>query len=1277
MGKDKFIGRFFEGRRLLFLLCLLTGGWTSFAQPANDNFADRIVLAGTNISVEGSNTGATREAGEPNSSGPGRVRYEKSVWWSWSAPTNGLVVMQTSRSDFDSVLEVYTGNTLSGLTLTTNADLASLPDRVSVTFRVAAGVAYHIVVGGVPFGTRGDSGNIVLQLSFFETPPNDDFAFRTGLGSGDTRIIGSNAGATAEPDVRLAEPDVRLPWWPLPGRSVWWSWTATNSGPVTVTLDGPAYDPDDPLFLIHDPVGVRLAICTGENVKTLHLVDYKDQPLDLFLSTAQVTINAVGGVTYQIQVDGSFGLQNSFALNIAQTTPPSVVIVSPRMNAQYRSGSEVSIRAEAFDSDGKIELVEFQLVRFVGWPVEGTRFVQENSPFATVLSNALPGHYSLTAWATDDRGAKAKSFSVPFDVRPINDNFDDRISFGGAPVTVTGTIANASWEPPANSGGDVWWSWTAPVSGLFTMSATWPGGLAALRVFKGTSLTNLSLVAESAFDPSAPYNTKRLVFRAAAGATYQIALISAVGTYDLPYDLTVTPSVPPSIVIRQPTNHAFFEWNEPVTITAEASDPDGVVSRVDFFEGDFMLLGSVTNPPFTLAARLTNGNHLPTLRTRATDNAGLTSVSLPIGVLVGYEPVSHPPNDNFADRILLTGAPVTATGSLDNVTSESGEPPEATSSVWWAWTAPANGTYTIVVAATNFFPSLVVFRGSNLTNLTSVASGWGGVDPDFSTRAAFQAEAGITYAIAVSSSWATRREFTLNLIPTKPPFVLITNPTDDAKFIVGDDVTLTAEAQDRDGFIRKVEFFRDTTLVATVTNAPFTTTLSFTNGRAFHQLLARATDDAGASALSQPVFISINFKPPRNDDFANRVPITGLEVLAVEDGTWATLEAGEPNPDGRNSSIWWAWTAPESGRYTVTASADCCQWPALAIFTGSSLPGLVLVTNSADRVENLSYSAQVVIDATTGTQYQIAVEDPGLVSVHIANTTPPVVLISSPADGTTVFEGDSLQLSADVSDGGTVARVDFYLDSALVGTATNPPFTVIVPDLYYGLWSIRARATDNLGVSSFSPGVSIHVNLKPPQNDNFDNRILLHGAVTSTTGALWAATIEPGEPDLGRELSQSVWWSWMPPLSGTAVLTFSSYFRHRIAVYTGSQLTNLTLLAKAPGDSDSYFGQLVFDAVAGTPCQISFASSYGDGTSLAFSLFLDARQLGPLESLPDGRIHGVFQTTFDETWIVEASDDLIQWSSISTNLPLDGTFEFDDFGAPNQTRRFYRVKSAR
>ncbi|HKS35732.1 MAG TPA: hypothetical protein VJW76_00985, partial [Verrucomicrobiae bacterium] len=98
------------------MFLLLFAALPVLGQPANDNFADRTILTGTEISVTGSNVGATREDGEPNANGPGSiVQYVNSVWWSWTAPTNGLVVLQTGASDFATVVEVYTGSALANL----------------------------------------------------------------------------------------------------------------------------------------------------------------------------------------------------------------------------------------------------------------------------------------------------------------------------------------------------------------------------------------------------------------------------------------------------------------------------------------------------------------------------------------------------------------------------------------------------------------------------------------------------------------------------------------------------------------------------------------------------------------------------------------------------------------------------------------------------------------------------------------------------------------------------------------------------------------------------------------------------------------------------------------------------------------------------------------------------------------------------------------------------------------------------------------------------------
>ncbi|HZL78216.1 MAG TPA: hypothetical protein VFC17_05135, partial [Candidatus Limnocylindrales bacterium] len=63
------------------------------APPPNDDFANRGVLTGTNVTVVGSNVGATREADEPNPFYYGSSANH-SVWWTWTAPGAGRVNVQ-------------------------------------------------------------------------------------------------------------------------------------------------------------------------------------------------------------------------------------------------------------------------------------------------------------------------------------------------------------------------------------------------------------------------------------------------------------------------------------------------------------------------------------------------------------------------------------------------------------------------------------------------------------------------------------------------------------------------------------------------------------------------------------------------------------------------------------------------------------------------------------------------------------------------------------------------------------------------------------------------------------------------------------------------------------------------------------------------------------------------------------------------------------------------------------------------------------------------------
>ncbi len=126
------------------------------APPSNDNFANGIVLGGASGTTNGTNVNATKESGEPNHAGNSGGR---SLWWQWTALTDGELTVDTLTSDFDTLLGVYTGSNVSSLTTIASNDDSGGGLQSEVTISVQSGVTYHIAVDG--FG--GESGNIVLN----------------------------------------------------------------------------------------------------------------------------------------------------------------------------------------------------------------------------------------------------------------------------------------------------------------------------------------------------------------------------------------------------------------------------------------------------------------------------------------------------------------------------------------------------------------------------------------------------------------------------------------------------------------------------------------------------------------------------------------------------------------------------------------------------------------------------------------------------------------------------------------------------------------------------------------------------------------------------------------------------------------------------------------------------------------------------------------------------------------------------------------------------------
>ncbi len=137
-----------------------------------DAFTGRGVIVGFTNTALGTNLTFTREAGEPrHASRSGN----HSGWLTWTAPASGLCRIDTFGSDFDTLLAVYTGGSVSNLTIVTaNDDANSDSILSSVAFNVTNGVTYQIAVDGYGTNTTtvgGNVGHIVLNLALANPYP--------------------------------------------------------------------------------------------------------------------------------------------------------------------------------------------------------------------------------------------------------------------------------------------------------------------------------------------------------------------------------------------------------------------------------------------------------------------------------------------------------------------------------------------------------------------------------------------------------------------------------------------------------------------------------------------------------------------------------------------------------------------------------------------------------------------------------------------------------------------------------------------------------------------------------------------------------------------------------------------------------------------------------------------------------------------------------------------------------------------------------------------------
>ena len=185
------------------------------------------------------------------------------------------------------------------------------------------------------------------------------------------------------------------------------------------------------------------------------------------------------------------------------------------------------------------------------------------------------------------------------------------------------------------------------------------------------------------------------------------------------------PSQPPAISIYEPLANAAFGINVPFDLSVTATDVDGTIAKVEFFQNGVKIgqqtqseLGHPTTYFWQLTAGLPAGTY--TFTARATDNSGATTMSAPITVGVSDNPVvSNPLFIATPDDSARVAAPTAITGivALPGLTSWSLQyrlrpPGDDTAGSAEPWLNAASGTAAIGSAATSASPAVPAVIGT-------------------------------------------------------------------------------------------------------------------------------------------------------------------------------------------------------------------------------------------------------------------------------------------------------------------------------------------------------------------------------------------------------------------------------------------------------------------------------------------------------------------------------------------------------------------------------------
>jgi len=180
------------------------------------------------------------------------------------------------------------------------------------------------------------------------------------------------------------------------------------------------------------------------------------------------------------------------------------------------------------------------------------------------------------------------------------------------------------------------------------------------------------------------------------------------GDTDLSDPVSITVNALPSVAITAPGNNAIFAAPVTFPVTASASDSDGSIAKVEFYNGA-TLIGTATSAPYSAILRDAAAGAL-NLTATAIDNRGASSTSAPVTVTVNSLPTvsltsptsnasfKAPANIPLAVQVADTDGSVANVEYFDGTTliTSLSAPPYS-----FVWTEVPQGTYPLTARVTD------------------------------------------------------------------------------------------------------------------------------------------------------------------------------------------------------------------------------------------------------------------------------------------------------------------------------------------------------------------------------------------------------------------------------------------------------------------------------------------------------------------------------------------------------------------------------------------------